>query len=1430
MSIRKRLIAAALAAAAAIPCGVTFAASERNIIYENAYDASSDFTMFGDTNYASKGVRSGVYGREDTDYSFELRTDNLPADAGVSNRYNFTSDSAFGFDGDSFTYEFSIGAHGDFDSVKLLTYTYFKNSDGKTERVYFEPFELTGDGRVLYDHGRSVSSIRFEKKRWYTAALTFYPKDCTYTLYFDGERLIEKAWLASGAKYCDSVEYDMTGFYWFQLQPLYKAGSAGAVRSGSVMVDDTLSYYGEYNAVRPPEMVYKSDSYAKTLLGGNNALHTGSGYMYCGWERTPCRVLPETEGDEAYVCPRDMERLLDTAVLEEDNAYVINGVTFYKDSYAYSDGAAPARMKNPVKEGAAAPLPLLSVCDALGIEAFTDLKGLYVIGEAHIRKGDAAEINGYLFYSRPGAAYYKGLLKQKAGGHPRILIDGAGFDELKKKVVSEVRFAQWHNNLIKRADNCLSDPVPVYEKPDGLRLLDVSNTVESRVLLLSYAYRLTGDGKYAERGFREIEAACGFPDWNAANHFLDTGVMTFAFALYYDWCYDYLSEDMKNKIYAAVKKFSLSEADKVYKMQEGCVNTFFAVTETNWNGVCNGSLACAALSFFEQDEDFLSELLDSSIRCMEYAVYETGPDGAWDEGAGYWSYYLTYLARFLASYKNAAGEPSCFESFPGMDKFGYFGDGLTSEQGINNFHNAQQGFYAPPALSYLGNAYDNNDFKGIRLKYILKYGLTPQVEDMCFLTGGSEIYKSKRDAYFRGVEAITFRGNADDNGPVFFSSHGGKTEGAHNHYDAGAFVYDVLGERWAMDLGPEDYNVSASGGKNNMYRIRSEGHNTLTINPSEHPGQLTGGMAPVTAFETAPAGAYAAIDLTSMYGDAEKAERSFYLDDNRRSLTIHDELILKEKSEVLWFMHTDAAVEDLGDGSFVLTKNGKSITAVCRTTCPDAQFFVAAAEPLETSPQVQQSENKGVLKLCVRMRAEGAAGITVKLSPKGEGIDPGPDISSFKLPVKDESFTGLSYGGGLFGRDAEDTSIFGESLFVPVGAELSGDRRLRISFYTAFTESGGTVRIKGRTGNGASDRALISFPEEKDSFRFLKNKWYKLDIFISAGEENTYSVYADNKLIADKREMPEPDFISGIFAEGAYIDDLYAEFNPDYVPSPITLISTARQFDRYIVTGGGILSYYDSPGDISSSYLSKLGKKNIKNIQLKTDGFPDKYLVITASGNEKLYMPVFGVGEILYSGEEAGFSADAPPLVPVTVKYCIAAEGDFELYAADGEENVLLFASAGAYTGVHELAASVYPGKSYCDIYIDGKLISGAAITPVSAVDGFLLRGNAEVRQAICHTGGYFSDERLGEVFADETCAGFTALSAKEDSCVMIAAFYSGDRLVRLMSLDAELTPVQKSYKITYDKKDDYDTVKIIILNSVQELKPKADVYIRERN
>ena len=47
------------------------------------------------------------------------------------------------------------------------------------------------------------------------------------------------------------------------------------------------------------------------------------------------------------------------------------------------------------------------------------------------------------------------------------------------------------------------------------------------------------------------------------------------------------------------------------------------------------------------------------------------------------------------------------------------------------------------------------------------------------------------------------------------------------------------GVRWACELGPDDYNLPAYFGRSRWeyYRLRTEGHNAIVINPGAEGGQ-----------------------------------------------------------------------------------------------------------------------------------------------------------------------------------------------------------------------------------------------------------------------------------------------------------------------------------------------------------------------------------------------------------------------------------------------------------------------------------------------------------------------------------------------------------------------------------------------------------------
>ena len=121
--------------------------------------------------------------------------------------------------------------------------------------------------------------------------------------------------------------------------------------------------------------------------------------------------------------------------------------------------------------------------------------------------------------------------------HPRVMAVPATFDAIRASVRGGGLPARIYAEVKQSADQTLAAPVSKYEIPDGKRLLSVSRRVLDRVRTLALVYRMEGDPRYADRAWKELEAAAAFPDWNPP-HFLDTAEMTHAFALGYDWLYE----------------------------------------------------------------------------------------------------------------------------------------------------------------------------------------------------------------------------------------------------------------------------------------------------------------------------------------------------------------------------------------------------------------------------------------------------------------------------------------------------------------------------------------------------------------------------------------------------------------------------------------------------------------------------------------------------------------------------------------------------------------------------------------------------------------------------------------------------------------------------------------------------------------------------
>lgn len=175
------------------------------------------------------------------------------------------------------------------------------------------------------------------------------------------------------------------------------------------------------------------------------------------------------------------------------------------------------------------------------------------------------------------------------------------FSKLKTHIGDDSVTAILLEKLRSEADRLLDTSVCQYEIPDGIRLLETSKRIQRRVAALAMAYNIFGEEKYALRCYAELESACNFKDWNPS-HFLDTAEMSTAFAIGYDWLYNWMNDDQRSFIRSNLIEKGLAQVMEDYedKPRTRTYRWYQDYPGDNWKLVCSGSMSMAALAIGDE--------------------------------------------------------------------------------------------------------------------------------------------------------------------------------------------------------------------------------------------------------------------------------------------------------------------------------------------------------------------------------------------------------------------------------------------------------------------------------------------------------------------------------------------------------------------------------------------------------------------------------------------------------------------------------------------------------------------------------------------------------------------------------------------------------------------------------------------------------------
>lgn len=581
--------------------------------------------------------------------------------------------------------------------------------------------------------------------------------------------------------------------------------------------------------------------------------------------------------------------------------------------------------------------------------------------------------------------------------HPRLIASSASWDEIKARRAQDVALDAFLTRGEVEA-RALLDVPPIAYKKDGRRLLQVSRVVLRRVVLLSMQYRLTNNEKFLQRAEAEMLNVAAFADWNPS-HFLDTGEMTLALAFGYDWLYDQLSPQTRQTIRAAIIEKGL---------RAGLANGGWMKTQNNWNQVNFAGLSLGALAIAEDEPELAAQILELAKQNNHFGQMPYAPAGVYPEGAMYWGYGTTFETVLLGALQSALGTDWGLSQSAGFLQSPEFLYQISGPTGT--FFNYSDGVERPSlegGVYWFAHTLNRPELLRLETERLKQYSdpkraAKPLSADdrllpLAALWWPQATAKAEtlpRFWYGQGsVPLAAFRSAWDDPNAMYLALKGGKATSSHGHMDAGSFVFESDGVRWARDLGMQDYlslesknvdlwNSKQDGGRWQVFRLGPFSHNTLTINGQLHRAD---GDSRITHFSDDERSAGAIVDLTPVFqGQATRVQRGFAFRASEHVM-IRDELEgLKAGDKVRWAMLTGAQIE-IGQGGrrAVLTQNGKTLR-VSLQGVPDAKFESVSADP----PRETDAPNPNSRFLIVNFSApeSGVLSYSLMLEP-GAGTD-----------------------------------------------------------------------------------------------------------------------------------------------------------------------------------------------------------------------------------------------------------------------------------------------------------------------------------------------------------------------------------------------------------------------------------------------------------
>ena len=613
--------------------------------------------------------------------------------------------------------------------------------------------------------------------------------------------------------------------------------------------------------------------------------------------------------------------------------------------------------------------------------------------------------------SLPGEVSELPDLESLSGVHPRLFVTADDFQALQERQWDSL--GERYLEFLHDSGEAMLGLPPVAHELYGYRMLAQSNRILKRIATWSLLYRMEGDTRYRDAAIRELENATAFSDWNP-QHFLDVGELSLAVAIGTDWLWDELSTDQRDRFLEAMKtkaiEPSLDESDPL---------NWWLYYYNNWNPVCHSGLTASALLLAEREPELAARVMDRSMRAFPYALESYHQDGAYPEGPGYWDYGTNFACLFLNLIDRAFGSTLGLDEDPAFrasatyramvvtptGKFYNYADGSAKDRfAVATAWFASQ--YGDPAGDFemrrgLENWLDRGEWEpednSGRLMPFLALWYPDSAE--ASTSGKPRLPKTWLG---RGPNPVAFvREGFTGPDDFFLGFKGNDGSVSHAHLDAGSFILEDEGVRWAVDLGSQNYGSIEKLGfglwdrrqysdRWRVFRLGSYSHNVLLIDQRMQGAEV---KANITSLDRQGDLVEGAVDLLPVYfGQAKSYRRTFRIHDfsvveiidrvrGARERTQHQG---RTPATLRWRMLTEAEVT-VEDHEAILRQDGKTLRLV---VAEPAGGYLRAA-PVDPPPNFWDAANPGVTAIDFWCQATdfGDQDVRVVMSTDFEALD-----------------------------------------------------------------------------------------------------------------------------------------------------------------------------------------------------------------------------------------------------------------------------------------------------------------------------------------------------------------------------------------------------------------------------------------------------------